>query len=71
VLFREIFFDLLELEIDFFDTRKENKKVIRMHNILGAHKIGENDLDIFHTLTKQDFMLNKPKFLKYIDTSTS
>lgn len=67
VIIREIFFEILELDIDLFDTRKENKKVIKMHHLLGAHKIFENDIDVFHYLTKEDFKNSKPKFLKYIN----
>lgn len=66
VIIREIFFEILQLEIDYFDTRKENKKVIRMHNILGAHKMGESDTDIYHYMTSEDFKKNKSKFLGYI-----
>ncbi len=66
VIIREIFFEILELEIDLFDTRKNNYKVIKMHKLLGAHKIHENDLDVYHYLTKNDFLENKKKFLNYI-----
>lgn len=67
VIIREIFFEILDLDIDIFDTRKENKKVIRMHHLLGAHKIYENEIDVFHYLTKDDFKISKPKFLQYIN----
>jgi len=67
VIIREIFFEVLNLDIDIFDTRKENKKVIRMHHLLGAHKIYENEIDVFHYLTKEDFKKSKPKFLQYIN----
>lgn len=66
VIIREIFFELLQLDVDYMDTRKENKKVIRMHDILGAHKTGESDIDVFHYLTSEDFKRNKSKFLGYI-----
>lgn len=66
VIIREIFFELLDLDIDLFDTRKDNLKVIKMHSLLGAHKIYENDLDVFHYLTKSDFQQNKNHFLRYI-----
>jgi len=67
VIIREIFFEILNLDIDIFDTRKKNKKVIRMHHLLGAHKIYENEIDVFHYLTKDDFKKSKPKFLQYIN----
>lgn len=67
VIIREIFFEILKLEIDLFDTRKDNKKVIKMHYLLGAHKIHENEIDVYHYLTKDDFKNSKPKFLNYIN----
>lgn len=70
VIIREIFFEILKLEIDLFDTRKENKKVIKMHHLLGAHKIHENDIDVYHYLTNEDFKISKPKFLKYININS-
>ena len=66
VIIREIFFELLKLEIDYFDTRKDNKKVIRLHDIQGAHKMGESDIDVFHYLTIEDYNKNKTKLLSYI-----
>lgn len=71
LIIREIFFEILELDIDHFDTRKNNKKVIKMHDLLGAHKIYENDIDVFHYLTKDDFKISKPKFLKYLNLTDS
>lgn len=67
VIIREIFFEILKLDIDLFDTRKGNKKVIKMHHLLGAHKIFENEVDVYHILTKEDFKISKPKFLKFIN----
>jgi hypothetical protein len=66
VILREIFFELLKLEVDFMDTRKENKKVIRMHLMLGSHITDESEVDVFHCLTNEDFKKNKLKFLDYI-----
>lgn len=67
VIMREIFFEILQLDIDFMDTRKDNKKVIRMHNLQGAHKIYENEIDVYHYLTTDDFKISKPKFLQYFN----
>lgn len=70
VIIRELFFEILDLDIDYMDTRKDNKKVIRLHLLLGAHKTGENDTYEFHSLTKEDFKKSKPKFLKYMNINT-
>lgn len=67
IIVREIFFEILEIDIDLFDTRKDNKKVIKMHHLFGAHKIYENDIDVYHYLTAEDFKISKPKLLKYMN----
>jgi len=66
VIIREIFFETLQLETDIFDIRKANKKIIRMHNMMGAHFMYENDIDVFHYMTNEDFKKNKAKFLGYL-----
>jgi hypothetical protein len=67
IIMREIFFEILLLDIDYMDTRKNNKKVIKMHNLQGAHKIFENEIDVFHYITTNDFKTSKPKFLQYFN----
>lgn len=66
LIMKEIFFEILKLETEYFDTRKENKKVIRMHDLFGAKKISENNIDIFHTLDKENFIKSKHRLLNYL-----
>lgn len=46
-----------------FEVRKENKKVIRFHKMLGAKIVGENDIDYFFECTKEDYLKNIRKFI--------
>jgi len=67
VIIREIFFEILGLDIDFMDTRKDNKRVIRMHHLQGAQKIYENEIDVYHILTEETYRANRVKFMSYIN----
>jgi RimJ/RimL family protein N-acetyltransferase len=46
-----------------FDVRKENKKVIRYHKMMGARQVGETDLDYLFECTKEDYLNNIKKYL--------
>jgi len=67
VIIREIFFEILGLQIDYMDTRKDNRKVIKMHLLQGAKEISSNEIDVFHILTKEAYGVNKEKFMSYIN----
>lgn len=66
LIMREILFENMMLEIETMDTRKENKKVIKMHHLFGSQITGENEIDVFHVLTKEQFIKNKSKILRYV-----
>lgn len=46
-----------------FDVRKENKKVIRFHKMLGAKIVDENDIDYFFECTKEDYLEKIKEFV--------
>ena len=46
-----------------FDVRKENKKVIRFHKMMGAKIVGENDIDYFFECSKADYLKNVNQFI--------
>lgn len=46
-----------------FDVRKENKKVIRYHKMMGAKQVGETELDYLFECTKEDYLQNISKYL--------
>jgi hypothetical protein len=66
LIMREIFFETLEIENELMDTRLGNKKVIRMHKLFGAEIIRQDEIDVFHLLTKKAFLVNKQKILSYV-----
>lgn len=67
IMIREIFYDLLNLNNEYFDVRKENKKVQRFQKMFGAKEIKSNDLDIFYSLNKQDFTITKLNMLNRLN----
>lgn len=46
-----------------FDVRKENKKVVQYHKMLGAKIVGETELDYLFECTKSDYMENVRRFV--------
>jgi RimJ/RimL family protein N-acetyltransferase len=46
-----------------FDVRKENRKVIRYHKMMGAKIVGETDLDYLFECSKEEYFLNLKKYL--------
>lgn len=60
LLFKKFAFEIMQLEKSCFDVRKKNKKVVRYHQMWGATITGENDVDYFMELTKENY-LNKKK----------
>lgn len=46
-----------------FDVRKENKKVIRYHKMMGAKQVGETELDYLFECSKEDYLNNIKKYL--------
>jgi RimJ/RimL family protein N-acetyltransferase len=61
LLVRNYAFNVLGFEKDFYDVRKENKKVLRFHKICGAKIVGESDIDFFFEYTKNDFEKNRAR----------
>ena len=62
LLLNDFAFNTLGFELDFYDVRKGNKKVIRYHLQKGSRLVGESDIDYFFELTKDEFNVWK----KYI-----
>ena len=63
---REILFDTLNLKYDFFDVRKQNKKVIKTHLLFGAEQVNEDELDYFYVLSKENFYRNRDIILNML-----
>ena len=51
-------FNKLNMNKIHFDVRKENKKVIRYHKMMGAKQVGETELDYLFECSKEDYLNN-------------
>ena len=65
IITRDILFDILQLETDFFDVKKENKKVLMCHKLFGSEKIGEVDDSIMFKLEKSNYIKNRDSLLQF------
>nr|WP_297230945.1 hypothetical protein [uncultured Prevotella sp.] len=61
---REIQFQILQLDLLVYDVRKANKKVWKMHKLLGAKNVGESEIDYYFTMNKTDYYQNRDKVLR-------
>lgn len=59
-------FNYLGFKKSHFDVRKENIKVVRFHQFMGAKIVGESELDYYFNITKKIFDATKLKFSQYI-----
>lgn len=48
-------YNVLGFEKDYFDVRKENKKVVKFHQSYGAKIVGEDDLNYFFEFDRDQF----------------
>ena len=67
LLMRDIMFENLHLDYDKFDVRKLNKKVQKVHLLLGAERVGETDLDYLYSLSKEVYFEKKKDFMQLLN----
>lgn len=67
ILCREIMFDEIGAELDHFDVRKGNKHVQRVHKMMGADIVSEDDENYYFELTKNDFQIKKCDVLELLN----
>ncbi len=65
-LLNDFAFNVLGMELDAYDVRKANKKMVRFHLNRGAKIVSENEIDYFFELTKEEFNKNKQRLLQII-----
>ena len=70
VLLYEYAFFELGFESTHMDVRKKNESVIRFHLKFGATITHENDLDVFLTFHKKDFIRKQSDYNAFIDKVT-
>lgn len=66
MILRDIIFDILGAKCDYFDVRKGNKKVQRLHEMCGANKVSSDELNCYYCLTSEAYKQNKEQILKLI-----
>jgi hypothetical protein len=66
VIMREFFFETLNLTTEIMDTRRNNKQVIKTHHLFGAVVTGKDDIDVFHELSRNIFLMKKNRILKLV-----
>lgn len=67
ILSKDLGFNILELDTCFFDVRKNNKKVMKYHQLFSPVFINEDEEENnFYYLTKQEFNKNINDILKFI-----
>ena len=64
IILRDILFEIMGAEYDYFDMRKENKKVQRLHEMCGAVIESEDELNYFYRLSAEDYKKNKERILQ-------
>lgn len=66
VICREIMFETIGVEKDIFDVRIGNKKVLRVHEMMGAEITSKDDLNYYLSLSKERFEINKQQMLNLL-----
>lgn len=67
IICREILFDVLGLEKDCFDVRKGNKHVQRVHMMMGAEIVAEDELNYYFELPKEVFDEKKQEIINLLN----
>lgn len=67
ILMFDLLFEYLQLNLTVFDVRKENKQVWKLHERIGAHKIGESDIDYYYSIDKQTYYTYRSQFVTLLN----
>ena len=67
IICREIMFDLLGMEKDCFDVRKGNKQVQRIHKMMGAEIVAEDNLNYYLELPRAIFREKKNDIVELLN----
>lgn len=67
IICREILFDTLGMEKDCFDVRKGNKHVQRVHKMMGAEIVAEDEWNYYFELHKEVFDEKKQEIINLLN----
>lgn len=59
----DILFEALDLDLTVFDVRKVNKSVWRLHQSMGAQRVGQSDIDYYFVMNKPDYIQHRDSYL--------
>ena len=68
VICREIMFEMIGVETDLFNVRLGNKKVLRVHKLMGAKITSNDECNYYLSLAKEDFEKNKTEIINLINS---
>lgn len=63
---RDIMFEYLGMLEEIFDVRKGNKQVQKLHQMLGAERYGETELDYLYRLKKEDYFFRRNEIIELL-----
>lgn len=66
LILREIVFEILQLDISWGDTRKSNKQMQRLYNMLGIEQIGETEDEFLYKSIRENYEYGNNKIKKLI-----
>lgn len=66
LILREIIFELMNAEISFGDTRKNNRPMVRLYKMLGIEMIGETEDEYLYRSIKSKYLYGQEKIKKLI-----
>ena len=64
IITKEIGFDFFNIDLALFDIRKENKSVIKYHQIYNPNLLFNDDITNYYSLSRENFNSKKSIFLK-------
>lgn len=64
VMIYDYAFNVLNFTRCHFNVRRDNVNVLRFHEMMGAHRIGETELDILYAYARDTYMAHRNKFLR-------
>ena len=67
IICRDIMFNLLGMEKDCFDVRKGNRQVQRVHKMMGAEIVAEDELNYYFELPKTVFQEKKKDIINLLN----
>lgn len=59
----DILFEVLDLDLTIFDVRISNKHVWKLHESMGAQRVGQSDIDYYFVMNKPSYISHRGKYL--------